>query len=146
MEYKTCSKCYIEKPIKSFYRDLTTRDGLTSACKPCRSKQVSRARIRRDAKAKGLVVDDSPELLEHNLETLQRITNLEERPIKLNFRTQLIGALEPIEQGLRLINGMAYIETVHGLVSKDLSRNTLKSIARFLENHRIKIIERVEHE
>lgn len=144
MEFKTCTRCHVEKPRGDYYPDSSKKDGLTSACKKCRNAQTSRARKLRRERALGKVIEERPELLEHNLETLQRIIGLEERPIRLCFSTQLIGAIEPYERGLELRDGMAYIETVHGRTSKDLKTTTIKALARFLENHRIKIIGRID--
>lgn len=144
MEFKTCTRCHIEKPLEEFYKDSHAKDGRTSACKPCRSRQVSRAESRRLRRSQGKVLEERPELLEHNLETLQRIIELEERPLNIGFSTQLIGAIEPFERGLVIRDGMAYIETVHGRTSKDLKTTTIKALARFLENHRLKIIGRID--
>lgn len=39
---KACSKCGVEKPETGFYRDSQKRDGLSSACKPCKDVQGKR--------------------------------------------------------------------------------------------------------
>ena len=33
--FKTCTKCGVEKPIESFKKDSTKKDGLYSSCKEC---------------------------------------------------------------------------------------------------------------
>lgn len=37
MEYKTCSKCGIEKPLKDYY--ISIRDGIFAHCKECNKKR-----------------------------------------------------------------------------------------------------------
>ena len=36
---KTCSKCKDSKPLDSFYKDMTKKDGHTSYCKVCSAKR-----------------------------------------------------------------------------------------------------------
>jgi len=141
MELKQCSRCYIEKSLEEFYRDSSKADKLTSACRKCRNTQTSRARKVRALRAQGKVLEERPELLEHNLETLQRIVNREECPKSFTLTTQLVECPRSFKEGIVFHNEMAYIETLEGTVSKDLRRNTLKALARFLENERIKIID-----
>jgi adenylate kinase family enzyme len=43
---KTCTKCKIEKPFEDFYKQSTTKDGHTTACKECikaRKKELKKS-------------------------------------------------------------------------------------------------------
>lgn len=138
MEFKQCTQCYKQKPLEEFYRDATKSDGRTSACKPCRNKQTSEARRKRIQRSRGLVVDESPRLLEHNLRTLENLLGAGQAP-NMVLRTRLGESINPNPQGLVISDGWARIETVRGSVSKDLSRCSILELARFLELNRIRI-------
>lgn len=56
MEGKQCSKCHDVKPRDRFFRNRTTKDGLTSQCKPCHGDTVRTSIAKRKAEraAQGL--------------------------------------------------------------------------------------------
>ena len=141
MERKQCTLCHKLKPLEEFYRDKSTATGYTSACKPCRSRQVSRAESKRLRRSNGQVVQDSTELLEHNEKTLQSLIGSSENP-SLILRTRLGEAITTKSKGVIIEDGWALIETLQGTVSKDLGRCSIHELARFLEMERIRIISR----
>ena len=46
---KVCTKCKIEKELSEFYKDKSTKDGLTCKCKSC-GKQYREANRENDKK------------------------------------------------------------------------------------------------
>ena len=139
MERKRCSQCYKLKTLEEFYKDSSKSDGLTSACKPCRNRQTSRARKRRLERSRGLVVNESPGLLEHNQRTLENLFQGSKAAPNMTLRTRIGESINPSPQGLVISDGWAQIETVRGRVSKDLKRCSILELARFLELERIRI-------
>lgn len=139
MERKRCTLCHKLKTLEEFYRDKSTSTGYTSACKPCRSRQVSRAESRRLKRSKGQVIEESSELLVHNEKTLERLLGESREAPNMTFRTRLVDAINSDPQGLRFLDGEALINTPRGIVSKDLSKVSIHDLARFLELYRIRI-------
>lgn len=138
MERKRCTLCHKLKTLEEFYRDRSTSTGYTSACKPCRSRQVSRAESKRLKRSKGQVIEESSELLVHNEKTLEHLFKGLEAP-NMTLRTRIGEAINSTSKGLVILNGWALIETLSGRVSKDLSKVSTHDLARFLELERIRI-------
>ena len=141
MERKQCTLCHKLKPLEEFYKDKSTSTGYTSACKPCRSRQVSRAEIKRLKRSKGQVIHDSTELLEHNERALTSLIGSSENP-SLTLRTRLGESISTLTEGITIKDRWALIETMRGSVSKDLGKCSIHELAKFLEMERIRIISR----
>lgn len=141
METKRCTQCYELKPLEAFYKDASKPDGRTSACKPCRSRQVSATYRRRVQRSRGQVVEESPRLLEHNVKTLENLLG-EREPENMTLRTKHVEAIKSDPKGIVIQDKWALIETRSGKVSKDLTKCSILSLARFLELNQIKIIAR----
>ena len=136
---KRCTQCLKFKHLDEFYKDSHSKDGRTSACKPCRSRQVSQARRKRSNRSNGLVVNESPRLLEHNLRTLENLLGASQEPKNMVLRTRIVEAIASHPQGIVIQDGTAYIETEGGRVSKDLKRCSILSLAQYLVLKKIRI-------
>jgi len=102
MASKECTLCFNTKTYQEFYKDRHTKDGYSSACKGCRSRQIAKAAKRR--RLKGLVSEESRSLLESNEKYLSQYLH-EYRLRKLRYLVipvWLKGAFQPNVGGIYL--------------------------------------------
>ncbi len=130
VQNKKCSRCKIVKPLTDYYIERhNKKDGLSSACKPCRTAQCYLARVRKQRIAENKVLyDEYRDVREHNM----------------IFETSRAGAIDNNPKGLVIKNGWAFIQTHKGRISKDLKLCSIEALARVLELYSLKIEERSE--
>lgn len=73
MHSKKCTRCLNNKACTEFYADRYAKDGYSSACRKCRSKQIAKASKRR--KLQGKVSDEARSLTESNYKCLNLYLN-----------------------------------------------------------------------
>lgn len=139
---KNCTLCFNNLPFESFYVDKTVPGGYTSACKSCRSKQISKAKTKRRLKINQPYQTNETALTNHNAKALRHLLSLENIPTKITL--QQLNTLRPILGGIVpfIRNGVEHVMvyTCEGERSFNLSFNSPEMIAEYLEFHQLRVI------
>lgn len=124
-----------------FYEDKYQRDGRSSACRKCRSKQISRAKSLRTMRKKGYFAPEpNLNLFHHNFKALYYLQENDGFKPGACYKTKIKGAIKAFDKGFRVGTELIHVKTVKGERSIDPRRSTLVVIARFLENNNVKLL------
>lgn len=112
---KTCSLCKQKLSNTEFYKDRSHKDGLTSSCKKCRSRQVSRTAVFRRRRIKHGLPDPAKvdrTLYEKNLTILREYLEIFFDTLEVNVHSRRIGAIasDPNRIWLHLIGETPFID------------------------------------